>query len=49
MASVYFIRQVVEVNEWFLGDDRQLLELFITKYFPRLELILQQILSNYNE
>ena len=49
MASVYFCGQVARYYEWLAYDKRQCLENFISTFYPRLEVLAEQILSNYNE
>lgn len=49
VASVYFVRQVAKAYEYMLnGEQRQTFEGFVEVYFPRLEGVVQDILSNFN-
>lgn len=48
-AGIYFSRQVVKVNEWFQGDERRPLEVFLTQFMPQIEGVLEQVLANYND
>ena len=49
MASVYFCHQVARCYEWFTYDKRQPFEDFVATFYPRLESLIEQILTNYNE
>ena len=48
-AGVYLSRQIAKKYEYLIGPDHQPLDNFIIGVFPKLETIVEQVLSNYNE
>lgn len=47
-ASIYFFRQVARVYQNLNNPDRQVLEHFVSSYFPLIEGIVEKIMQNYN-
>ena len=48
-AGVYLSRQIAKKYEYIVGPEHQPLDNFIANIFPKLENIVEQVLSNYNE
>ena len=49
MASIYFCSQVAKVYEWIDIKGREAFDVFISDFFPKIENLIENIMSNYNE